>query len=101
MDTTATTHADHIISQLTTHTNREIATTWAPLVRAAITTWYTQQDMHAAIAIGGKRIEVGGHTISAQGVLDTIADALGDHIISQGSGFNDSAIFNTTAKATQ
>lgn len=90
---TALIHADTINEKLTALAGAQIAQTWYPMALAALTVWFDQGDMAAALEIDGKHIEIGGVTATAQGVLDTICDALGDDMITGGRTF-DNMIFN-------
>jgi len=92
--TQANKHAKEIDKKLRTVAGDKVADTWKPLVQEAMTTWYGQGDMQAPITVKGKKILVGGREISAQGVLDTMADALGVKAISQGRGFGADDVFS-------
>lgn len=85
----ASSHAADIDARLRAEHNDQVADTWKPLVSAAMSTWYGQGDMQAPITVKGKKILVGGSEISASGVLDTMADALGVAAISKNSGFDE------------
>lgn len=91
-DKKAAQHAKEVDLKLRQVAGDKVADTWKPLVTEAMKTWHGQGDMQAPIKVKGKKILVGGREINSQNVLDTMADALGDEIITMGSTFGEGSV---------
>lgn len=85
-------HANQIIAQLRTAHGDSIADKWQLMIHAAIHALHIGADLNSPVIVADTQMVANGRVITALGVLDMLADALGVEAISQGAQFDSGVI---------
>lgn len=71
-------HVKSVVSQLKAKHGEELANKMKPIVESALKVWHSEGDLKAPLVVGGKKRQYpNGQDMTAQSVMDTIADEIG------------------------